>query len=427
MTSQPVIPRCNPAASPRPRRAWHRKAALSAATLATLLLTAISASGVGTAAGQVRPAKPGRGSVISYQQVARFSLPQARHYLRNSGFGSSVVRHGVVIYRIVYRTVSAQGKPDTASGVLALPADPGRDLRVVDFEHGTMVAKADAPSVAASDRVEVILLAGAGYAAVESDYLGLGLGPGHHPFMDPVSESTASVDMLRAAQAVASRQNRRLNSKIMVTGFSQGGQAAMALARTLQHGAGPRLHLGAVAAISGPYDLQYAELPAALDGTLNPKTSTFYLAYWVTAMNRLHYLYADPAEAFRAPYDKTIEQLYNGLHSDLQVRNGIPASPQELFTRTFIQRLSSPRGEILRLLRADDTTCTSWVPHVPVRLYAARGDTEVTYLNSRHCQRALDAHGLRVPLINVGNVDHFPSEHLALPRVVRWFERLLPA
>ena len=70
----------------------------------------------------------------------------------------------------------------------------------------------------------------------------------------------------------------------------------------------------------------------------------------------------------------------------------------------------APLGEILRLLNAGDTTCTRWVPHAPVRLYAVRGDTQVTYLNSVNCQRAMDAHGLHEPLIDVGNVDHFPSE-----------------
>jgi hypothetical protein len=51
----------------------------------------------------------------------------------------------------------------------------------------------------------------------------------------------------------------------------------------------------------------------------------------------------------------------------------------------------------------------------------------VSYLNAVHCQRAMNEHGLHVPLLNLGNVDHFPSEHLALPRVLRWFEQLQPA
>jgi secretory lipase len=412
----------NLAATDGSRRARYRTAAA-----AGLLLLALAATGLGRAAAQATSASPSRGSVVSYAKVAHLSLSQARAYLHAAGYDSPTARHGATIYRIIYRTISSQGKPDTASGVLALPADSRRTLQTVVFEHGTMAGKAEAASVAPDSRAEVMLLAGAGYAAVEPDYLGLGRGPGHHPYLDPASEATASVDMLRAARVVATRVHRQLESKIMVTGFSQGGQAALAFAHALQHGVGSHLRLGAVAGISGPYDVQHAELPAALEGTLNSKLAAFYLAYWVTAMDRFHHLYSNPSHVFRDPYDKTVPKLFDGLHSDQSIFVALPDSPQQLFTSGFLARLTHPSGEILRLIRSDDTTCTSWVPRAPVRLYAAHADTQVAFLNAVHCQRALDARGLHVPLINVGNVDHFPSEHIALPRVVRWFEELQPA
>lgn len=401
----------------------------SAALAGGILLAATAACAGPAAATGARPG-PGRerGSVVSSQQVAHFSVRQARAYLHAAGFGSPAARHGVDIFRIVYRTISPAGKPDTASGVLALPADPRPVLPVVEFSHGTMVAKADAPSVAAGDRAEVTLFAGAGYATVEPDYLGLGLGPGPQPYLDPAAETSASVDMLRAAYAVAAREHQRLASRVLLTGFSEGGQAAMALGHALQQGAIRHLRLAAVAPVSGPYDLLNAELPAALDpaGPLNPKFAAFYLSYWVVANNRFHHLYASPRRVFRAPYDTTVPRLEDGRHSDLRVLAGLPASPQQLFTTGFLRRLAHPGGEILRLIRADDTTCTSWVPRVPVRLYAARGDTQVAYQNSVDCQRALREHGRVVPLIDLGKLDHFPSEHAALPRVLAWFERLQP-
>jgi dienelactone hydrolase len=395
--------------------------------VAGLLLLGLATASLGTATAQATSASHSRGSVVSYAKVARLSLSKARAYLRAAGYDTPKARSGLTMYRIIYRTISSRGKPDTASGVLALPDNSRRTLPTVVFEHGTMAAKADAASVAPDSRAEVMLLAGAGYAAVEPDYLGLGLGPGRHPYLDPASEATASVDMLRAARVVAERVHRQLESKIMVTGFSQGGQAALAFAHALQHGVGSRLRLGAVAGISGPYDVQHAELPAALDGTLNPKLAAFYVAYWVTSMNKFHHLYAHASQAFKAPYDKTMPKLFDGSHSDQSILAALPDSPQQLLTKRFLTRLTHPTGEIQRLLRSDDTTCTSWVPRAPVRLYAAHADTQVAFLNAVHCQRALDASGLHVPLINVGNVDHFPSEHIALPRIVRWFERLQPA
>lgn len=402
----------------------------SVAVISGLVLASATA-GLGSAAADSRPSGPAggwhRGSVVFSQEVADFPLAQARSYLHATGFGSPAARHGVEIYRIVYRTVSSQGKPDIASGVLAIPADSQRHLQVVEFGHGTFVAKADAASVSAEDRGEVAMFAGAGYAAVEPDNLGLGLGPGAQPWLDPAAESSAAIDMIRAARVVAARKHRRLSSSILVTGFSAGGQAAMALSRALQQGAVRHLRLAAVAPISGPFDLLGAQLPASLDptGPLNPKDSAYYLSYLVVATNHFHRLYASPRQVFRAPYDKTIPRLENGWHSDLQVLEALPASPQRLFTTAFLQRLAHPAGEILRILRAESSTC-NWVPQVPVRLYAAHGDTQAYYLNSVDCQRALSAHGNNVPLIDLGDIDHFPSEHAGLPRVLRWFEQIRP-
>ena len=369
-----------------------------------------------------------RGSVVSSQRVAQLSRTQVDGYVRGGGFGSPAARDGVSMYRIVYRTISPRGKRDTASGIVALPADPQRVVQAVEFGHGTMVARADAPSVSAGDRREVAMFAGAGYAAVEPDYLGLGLGPGHQPYLDPAAETSASVDMLRAADAVAAREHRRLARKVLVTGFSEGGQAAMALGQALQQGAVRNLSLGAVAPVSGPYDVLGAQLPASLSpsGPLNPKLAAFYLAYWVVSSNWFHQLYTSPQQVFRAPYATTVPGLEDGRHSDLQVLAALPASPQQLFTPAFLGQLGHPGGELLRLIRADDVTCTSWVPRVPVRLYAAHADTQVAYQNSVSCQRALHADGRDVPLIDLGALDHFPSERVGLPRVLTWFEQLQP-
>jgi cephalosporin-C deacetylase-like acetyl esterase len=167
-------------------------------------------------------------------------------------FDARQAEYGVHAYRVTYGTVDVYGKVTTASGLVALP-DCGRtELRAVSYQHGTRAARREVASVeeGTSDRAAVLLIASAGYAAVGPDYLGLGLGPGNHPYMDAASETTASIDLLRAARTVASQQHRRLDPRILVTGFSQGGQAAMALGRALQGGADPYLRLGALARLA---------------------------------------------------------------------------------------------------------------------------------------------------------------------------------
>jgi hypothetical protein len=49
------------------------------------------------------------------------------------------VHNGIDAYRVVYRTVGPDGGPTTASGLIVLPRTDSRRLRVVSYEHGTLV------------------------------------------------------------------------------------------------------------------------------------------------------------------------------------------------------------------------------------------------------------------------------------------------
>ncbi|MFL6118671.1 MAG: hypothetical protein ACJ73U_03540, partial [Actinophytocola sp.] len=182
--------------------------------------------------------------------------------------------------------------------------------------------------------------------------------------------------------------------------------------------------LRAVAGIAGPYDIRGQEIPAALDGRLDGVSATLYLGYAITAWNRVHRLYDSPAEAFRAPYDRVVESLFDSDHEELDVVNALPHTPQELFTDEFLARLAHPDGALAAVLAANDDAC-DWRPRVPVRLFAGTADRDVVFANSVSCQAALRAHGTRdSEVVDVGEVDHFISARVALPQVLTWFDAL---
>lgn len=409
------------------------KRLLAAAACAALMLPVLSVSATASAA-TTRPAATAavtaeapRGAIVSATRLDRLSPAQVSATLRAAGFPAPERPLGVDVYRVVYRTVGTDGRPTTASGVVTLPRSGGGRLPFAVYEHGTLPTKRYAPSVSAGGdgRLVPVMFAAAGFASGAPDYLGLGLGPGRHPYMDTASEVTASADLLRAARDLAARHGRALDGRVMVTGFSQGGQAAMALGRALQQGAVPGLRLAALAPISGPYAVERAELPAVWSGDIEPHTATFYLAYWVTSMNRLHHLYDTPGQAFRAPYDTTVEGLFDGRHTEEQIAAALPASPAELLTDAFLAQLGQPTDALLDALRANDTTCTGWRPRVPVTLYASRGDRDVAIANARLCRADLAASGAEVRLVDVGAVDHMHGALRSLPRVLRTFQDLL--
>jgi hypothetical protein len=92
-------------------------------------------------------------------------------------------------------------------------------------------------------------------------------------------------------------------------------------------------------------------------------------------------------------------------------------------TDSYLQRLAHPTGGLLDAMRENDDTC-SWRPNVPVRLYAASGDTDVTITNALSCQQDLLARGVKAPVVNLGETDHFGSAIAGIPSALEWFSRV---
>jgi hypothetical protein len=367
-----------------------------------------------------------RGALVSAEHLRTLTAAEVSTSLASDQWDPSLVQYGVDTYRLVYRTIDPHGRPTTASGLLALPRNHARRLHTVSFTHGTELFRGDAPSVAQDvwGSAPAITYGSAGFAAVAPDYLGLGVGPGPHPWKHVPSETSASLDMLRAAREFVPRTGRALTGDVLVTGFSQGASAALGLARALQEGVDPRFRLVAAAPISGAYDFRGVELPALLDGELHPKASVVYAALLLVSWNRLHDLYDSPRGVFQAPYHRTIEALFDGEHTGPEVVAGTPDHLSRLLTRHAVGMLRHPTGQLAEALRVDASVCTDWTPTVPVRLYRVSDDLEAAVGNSDSCQAGFRARGVEAPIVELGTGGHIDSNRLGTAQVVRWFSDL---
>ncbi|MFB4302967.1 alpha/beta hydrolase family protein [Actinomadura sp. NTSP31] len=373
-----------------------------------------------------------RGQLVSVRHLGAKSAGEVRAWLATEGFDASSVRYGVDSYRLVYRTVDARGRATVASGLFVLPRNGARQLRTVSYTHGTTSYKADAPSMAQDvwGPGPAVTYGSAGFAAVAPDYLGLGEGPGVHPWKDVPTETSASLDMLRAARQFALREHRALDGQVLVTGFSQGASSALGLARALQEGADPHFRLRAVAPISGGYDFRGAELPALLDGGIDPKMSVAYVSYLLTSWNRIHGgIYEEPSELFREPYASHVEKYFDGTTPGEVMLKGLPGTLNELLTPRGFAVLRHPSGTFAEALRVDGEVCTAWTPRVPLRLYKITNDDQAVTANTDHCAAAFRARGVDAPVIDVGDQTYGGSRHLGsnlagTAMVVRWFAGL---
>ncbi|MFI7286838.1 lipase [Streptomyces anulatus] len=405
-----------------------RRLTIAVACAVMVIGSAAGATGAIAAPAQLSVAHPqhqsDRGALLHSERLYTLKTREAvATELTKAGFDASQARYGVDAYRLTYRTIDPQGRPTTASGLLVLPRGREGRLRAVSFAHGTGSHRGDAPSTQRGTFLTgpPVTYASAGFAAVAPDYLGMGTGPGPHPWMHVPSEATASLDLLRAARAF-----HPLDRKVLVTGFSQGASAALGLGRSLQAGEDRHFRLGALAPISGAYDFGGAELPALLAGELDPKSSVIYAAYTLVAFNRVHRVYDSPADVFQDP---GVEALFDGEHTGRQLFEGTPGSLDDLLTPYGLDLLARPRGGLADALRETDSVCRDWTPRVPVRLYVAGGDEQATTANTTHCAESLRSNGVEAQVVDLGAVEYAESRHLGsnvrgTVEVLRWFRQL---
>ncbi|MQS39604.1 hypothetical protein, partial [Streptomyces katsurahamanus] len=350
-----------------------------------------------------------RGSVVSVEKRATIDAAGVIAALGDT-VDAGAVRYGVTPYVVTYRTTDHTGTPTTASQLVVLPESGDRTLSTVSWLHGTIVYKGDVATVRTdtNDYRAALLFASTGRAVSAPDYIGLGRNsPGVHPYGDPRATVSASVDALRSARSVVHGEGRELEREVQISGFSQGGPAAMTVGRALQReGADPYFRLGALAPVGGPFDLSAFEAAAADDRI---DKSAIYLAYFVTAWNRMYGgLYDSPGDAFKSPYDATVEGLFDGNHTQRQILEGLPQASRDLFTPEFLERIRHPEGVLKDRLRALDTTC-DWQPQAPVRIFHGRGDKDVAFAHAEHCTAQLKANGAKPRLVDVGPYDHNSS------------------
>ncbi|MBB5935806.1 alpha/beta hydrolase family protein [Streptomyces zagrosensis] len=364
-----------------------------------------------------------RGELLSVTPLLRLSRDEVTEAIAEHGVDASSIRHGIATYRLAYATITPTGEPTTASTLLVLPDGGRRHLATVAELHGTTVFRGDAPSTGDNvTRLGAYLYAAGGRAVVAPDYLGLGTGPGTHPYLDNVSSVSASLDALRAARPATAQLGRRLTGEVHVTGFSQGGQVAMAFGREVSRGADRHFRLRSLTPVSGPYDIAGEEVPGMFDGRVKDTSSIFYIAYFLTAQNKLHPLYDDPREVFRQPYADRVEKLFDSEHTQEEVARGLAPNLKELLTDAWYKHVRQPTGTLAEVMALNDGVC-QWKPRVPVRLHTATGDRDVPIGNTTSCVKTLAQHGVHPKVINHGDVNHLGGYLNAISDNARWFAR----
>ena len=233
--------------------------------------------------------------------------------------------HDVEMYRVTY-PMPYLGDTVDVSGALFVPLgfEEPCGLPIHVYMHGTLFKRTDAPSFLGSEGMFGGLMATLGQLVLMPDYVGLGTSQLMHPYVHAQSESDAGFFMMKAADALSGELGYTLNGQNFISGYSQGGHAAMALARDLTTTAyGDEFTLSGAAPGSGPYDISGTQFPLTFDAT--SYSNPAYLAYNVVGWNSVYgTLYEDLDEVFQEPYASTMLDLLDGTHDAATINNACP-------------------------------------------------------------------------------------------------------
>ena len=376
------------------------------AVAATALLTACGGS----------DDSPHRGDLLEPPvAVATLTAAQIDAATAQSGLQalSGKARCDVKVVALNYATAGVKaGEQTNASGVLLVPGGACTGAAaLVGYAKGTDVEKPRTLANPQDD--ETILLAAMyaaqGYAVVATDYLGFAKSKyPYHPYLHADSEATSVLDAVRAAREAAPAVGAKLSGKLMLTGFSQGGHAAMAAQRAAERDNPKEFNVVAGAYLAGPYNLSgQVASGVAIAG------EQFFVPYLVTAWQKVYgTVYSDARTVFKLPYSGYIENLLPSptLTYDTLVTSGkLPGAPgqtpdqirDQIFQPAFLADTQNNPSDPL-FLAAKKNDLLGWSPRAPVLLCGGAADPTVPPVLH---QQVLKADFDRRGVTNVVSVD----------------------
>ena len=367
--------------------------------------------------------------LVSYQYLSSVTAEEITNTY------SITASYDVDLFKVEYSTLDVHAELDTASGLLAVPVTEGLTyFPLLCYQHGTVGSKTDVPSNLQGGYQIALIASSLGYITTAADFLGLGESRGFHPYVHADSEASAAIDFLYVAKNELKEEiGYNLSEQLFVTGYSQGGHAAMAAHRDLQLLHSDEFTVTASAPMSGPYSISEKMIDFTLSG--DEYGTVAYLPYVALSMKEA---YPDLLQnynidnMFKEAYTEDIRMFNNNeiglwdlngrLTTALNANEGgvFPGKlMQDSIINYLVNNLDHP---IMTALRDNDVY--DWTPEAPTRLFYCVGDDQVYWENSTLAASVMTANGASdVLAIDLGNLDHGGCVFPAALQTVTFFQQ----
>jgi len=302
------------------------------------------------------------------------------------------VYYGYKAYKISYVTKDDKGKCVNASGLFVIPTELSPKLKedglsLVSWSHGTITLNEEAPTVYTkkyqkADFKAMVFSSLGGFATLQADYIGYGDSSSHyHPYIVKKSLVNSSIDLIEATRQFAQENNITLNEKLFVSGYSEGGYGAMAIAQKLEE---MGKELTASTPLAGDYNLNYTANTAL--GFNEENLTAFSSTYFAMVSLAYSKVYDKNLSIMvNSPYDSQIETLLDGNHSFEQIENALPSKSygsEGLFRSDFIEEYRNNNESWFKKALAENSI-DIWSPRSPIHIVHCEGDDDASYLGTQ--------------------------------------------
>ena len=320
-----------------------------------------------------------KSQLIDYELIGKFSKDSLNKIWKNRNIPKLMapIKNGIAIYHVNYYSHWIDGSKIKASGRYLVPLKV-KDFPKLVYNHGTRIKKGR-PKILKGENILCMIFASDGYGVLSPDYIGLGEGEKTHLYCNVESEAIAGIDFLMAIDELNKELELKSNDQLFISGYSQGGHAAMSLHKVIERDYKNILKVTASGPMSGPYNISGVQGQVMF----NEYTQPHYLPYLLYGLNVAYKIWPEDEfnNIYRPPYDSIIPTLFDGKHKVRAINKALPEIPVQIIKPEIVDIYKSDTNFILhQLLRKNDVS--NWKPTAPIQMCYCEADEEVLFENA---------------------------------------------
>lgn len=346
------------------------------------------------------------GEVISHSTIHSLSKDEVKELWKKNKVPEMLaeINNGIDVIELEYSSTMPDGRPINASGVVFVPRGYTGKTKptMVIYHHGTDMVR-DRKRDLKGEQMICMAFAADGYIVLMPDYFGLGKSLEMHPYQHAETEAQSSIDMIRAVRKLKESLKTDWEEKIFITGYSQGGHAAMSTHKFISDRHKDEFRVWASAPMSGAYDMTGAQKEMMYQEYSHPG----YLPYIIFGYNPIYKFFDNPADILKAPYDSILPPLFDGTYDMGKVNKSMPPVPKDIFKEEALKAFEE-NAEFPFRKALEQNNVHKWKAEEPVMLCYCKSDEQVHYTNAFVARNAMKKEGSKKVTVRSGGnkLDH---------------------